>query len=482
MSGLSRHLIGLLIPLTLGLASSALAAQNLPLGRQTEDRPRAMPRWDQPEGKEDPPGVLNKHGIESFQQIALELSADRRWLTSEVLDDLKTTSLSLDEIFTEAPRLLEVNQNLYRMVLEKVGPGWDNFGPHSNYLVFINHEAYDGLGEDQALAFENGRERTITLEDLKKTAAIGLTLQGITPDEEPKHRQGVIGLESTIHLSEVRPHIRSARQFAIGKLLSANEPIQGCSYVSAPTSCSNGVPVCASATATPYFLVSAIKIKTDNEGLFKGNPEVELYPFRINPTSPPGGSTDIRTNWIFDGRYVTDTSGRYVYLPNVNDTGKWYYISGGVAVFPSNLSNEWVGTLVENDDTTGKLEIDRNKTNTIKLPIGKLIAYIFDGLDFLKGFKLIISLGFLNDTDDLWQPSLAINNDQFCSSGVGKPFPYTYSMTGDEWEMQGYFACIDPACVPDPCAGDPCCGDPCCGDPYCGGGPVCPRGEICQIQ
>lgn len=478
MKSLLGRCLVFLLALTLGMVSSASTAQDPPShGWGIEERPRVTSRLDQPEGKEDPPGVLNKHGIESFRQVALELSSDRRWLTSEVLEGLETMNLSLDEIFTEAPGFLEVDQSLYRIVLEKVGPGWDDFGPQSKYLVFINHEAYDGLGEDHALAFENGRERTISPQDLTKTPAISLTLKGITPDEQPRHRNGVIGLESTIHLGRVRPQVRSARRFAIGKLLAANETTKSCSYLSAPTSCSNGVPVCASATATPYFLVSGIRIRIDREGSFKGNPEAELFPFRINPNSPYGGSTDVRTNWIFDGRYVTDTAGRYVYLPNVNNTWQWYYMYDGVAVFPSNLSNEWVGTLVENDDTTGQLEIDRNKSNRIKLPIGWVISQIFDGLDFLKGFNLIISLGFLNDSDDLWQPSLGIDNNLFCSSGVGQPFPYTYYLYGEEWDMQGHFACIDPACVPDPCAGDPCCGDPCCGDPYCGGG--CVPGQFC---
>jgi hypothetical protein len=468
----------LVVLLALGVISSALAAQEPPHGLEIEDKPRVVPRLDQPEGKEDPPGLLNKHGIESFRQVARELSSDRRWLTSEVLESLGTMRLSLDEIFTEAPSFLEVDQSLYRIVLEKAGSGWDDFGPKSKYLVFLNHEAYDGLGEDHALAFENGRERTISAEDLKKTPAISLTLQGITPDEQPRHRHGVIGLESTIHLGQARPQVRSTRRYAIGKLLAANETTQSCSYISAPTSCSNGVPVCASATATPYFLVSGIRIRIDREGTFKGDPEAELFPFRINPNSPYGGSTDVRTNWIFSGRYVTDTAGRSVYLPNVNNTWQWYSIYDGVAVFPSNLSNEWVGTLVENDDTTGKLEIDRNKSNLIKLPVGAVIAQIFDGLDFLKGFNLVVSLGFLNDSDDLWQPSLAIDNNLFCSSGVGQPFPYTYTLYGEEWDMQGHFACIDPACVPDPCGGDPCCGDPCCGDPYCGGG-CGSGGQIC---
>lgn len=422
--------------------------------------------------------MLNKKDIESVRQLAQQLSSDRSWLTSEVLKGLETMSLRLDEVFTEAPRFIEVDKSLYRMAVEKVGPGWKDFKPGSKYLVFINHEAYNELGEDHALAFEDGKERTITLEDLKNTAAISLTLQDTTPDEQPRHRQGIVGLESAIHLGQVRPQVRSERSFAIGKLLAANETTQSCSYTSAPTSCSNGVPVCAS--GSPYFMVSGIRIRIDREGAFKGDPETELFPMRINPNSPYGGSTDIRTKWIFDGRYVTDTAGQYVYLPNVDNTWQWYYINGGAAIYPAALSNEWVATLVENDDDTGRLELDNNKTNTIKLPVGTIISKIFDGLDFLRGFDLVISLGFLNDSDDLWLPSLALDNNLFCSSGVGQPFPYTYYLYGNEWDMQGHFACIDPTCVPDPCAGDPCCGDPCCGDPYCGGGGCGYGGQICQ--
>lgn len=464
---LNRSLVFLL---TLGTVSSAMTAQELGHGKESGVTRELF----QSEGKEDPPGVVNQRGVESLSQLALQLSLDRSWLTGDVLKGFDTMSLRLNEIFAGAPNFIEVEGKLYRLVLEKVGPGWHNFGPRSNYLVFLNHEAYDKLGENYALAFENGRERIISLEDLKKNAAISLTLQDITPDERPRDRRGVVGLESTIQLGKVRPKFRSERALDIGKLLAGNKIIQkSCEYVSAPIACSNGVPVCASGSASPYFLLSALMIKVDNEGAFKGNPEVELYPLRINPYSPYGGSTDVRTDWQFDGRYVTDPSGRYVYLPDVNNTWQWYYLNNGLALFPSNLSNEWVGTLVENDDDRGRLNIDRNRSNTIKLPVGTIVSHIFDNLDFLKGLSLVITLGFLNDSDDLWYPSLAVNNDLFCSSGVGQPLPYTYYLSGDEWDMQGYFACIDPACVPDPCGGDPCCGDPCCGDPCCTGTGIC---------
>ena len=461
---------GFVLLLTLGTVSSALAAQE-PAPTEMIDR-----QLIQSEGKEDPPGVLNQHNINALKQLAAKLSSDRSWLTNDILKGFDTMSLRLDEVFAAAPMFIEIEGELYRLLLEKVGPGWQSFKPDSKYLVFLSHEAYDVLGENYALAFEEGKERTIDLTDIEKTAAISLTLRNITPDEQPKGLKDVVGLESEIKLGKVSPKLRTERDFDIRKMLSGSQAAESsCSYISAPTGCSNGVPVCASSSATPYFMVSGIRIRIDNEGAFKGSPETELFPMKINPNSPAGGSNNLRTTWIFDGRYVTDTAGRYVYLPDVNNTWQWYTISDGVAVFPSNLSNEWVGTLVENDDITGKLEIDKNKSNRIKLPIGSVIAMIFDGLDFLKGFSLIISLGFLSDSDDLWQPSLALDNNLFCSSGMGQPFPYTYTLYGEEWDMQGHFACIDPACVYDPCAGDPCCGDPCCGDPYCGG---C-GGQIC---
>ncbi|HYO13333.1 MAG TPA: hypothetical protein VE685_09085, partial [Thermoanaerobaculia bacterium] len=327
------------------------------------------------DGKQDPPGVLNNVKIDSVRQLALRLSSDRNWLRSDVLKTLDKMGVRVNEIFADAPELVEVDQNLYRLVLEKVGSGWQGFNPHSSpYLIFLDHDTFDGYGENFALAFENGKERMIVEEDLRKTAAIGLSLKGITPDERPERGTGVVGIDQPIRLGRVAPRFRSTTPIDIGAIANRKN---SCLPESAPTSCSSGVPVCSSPNATPYFVLSSVLIKKDHEDSFSGDPGIELYPLRLNLSSPYGGSSDVRTNWIFDGRTVTDLAGRSRYLPDVDNNYTWYNISGGLAVFPSRASSEWVATLIEDDDTKGRLKIHRDKYNPFKKRDNTIPFYSF---------------------------------------------------------------------------------------------------------
>jgi hypothetical protein len=416
------------------------------------------------EGKQDPPGVLNNAKIDSVRQLALHLSSDRSWLTKDVFKALNTMSVRVDELFSEAPQFVEVDQRLYRLVLEKVGPGWQGFNPRSSaYLIFLDHETFDGLGENYALAFQNGKERTVTEGDIEKTAAIGLSLKGATPDEGPVNRRSIAKLEQPIRLGKFQPRFRSTGAIDIGAIMAR----KSCATELAPASCNGGVPACSSSTASPYFVLTSLLIKQDHEGTFKGNPEIELYPLRINPSSPYGGSVDVRTNWIFSGRTVTDIAGRSRYLPDVQNNNTWYSVSGGLALFPSNLSNEWAATLIENDDTTGKLEIDRDKYNPVKTRDAMVKLYPFDLFDFLKDLaNLIWTLGFLSDSDDLYVQSLEVSNQTFCTEALGQYFPYNVTFDSTEWSLRGYYSCIDPACVPPPPPPpDPI--EPTCGTQYC---------------
>jgi hypothetical protein len=463
---------GIVLLLTLGMVSSAMTAQE-PVHTEMVDRQPLV----QSEGKEDPQGLLNQQSLDSVRGLAAKLSSDRSWLTREVLDGLNSMSVHLDEVFAAAPKFVEVDEKLYRLVLEKVGDGWQDFNPKSSrYLVFLNHEVYDGLGENYALGFEKGKERVLVEEDVTKVASIGLTLRGITPDEKPKGRQGVVGIHSPIELGKVQARLRGPIDQKLSSLLSGVQASTSCSYLSAPVACSSsGVPVCSSGSASPFFVLTKLMIKTDHEGAFKGDPETELFPLRLNLASPIGGSSNVRTNWIFSGRYVTDLAGRSVYLPDVENNNQWYTVSGdGLALFPANLSNAWVGTLVENDDDTGLLELNRDRTNPVKGQFTYDSTKKFDYFDLLwNAFQFVITLAFQSDSDDLWVESLEVANSRFCSGGLGEPYPYNFLFDAQEWAMQGHFACIDPTCVPDPCGGDPCCGDPCCGMSYCCGRPGC---------
>ncbi|MES1241761.1 MAG: hypothetical protein ABUT39_09105 [Acidobacteriota bacterium] len=428
------------------------------------------------DGKQDPPGVLNEMKIDSVRQLAMGLSSSRNWLRDDVLKALDRMGVRIDEIFAEAPEFVEVDHRFYRLVLEKVGAGWQGFKPDSSaYLIFVDHDTFDGYGENFALAFQDGKERMIVKEDIEKTAAIGLSLKETMPSERPARGARVVGLDQSIRLGKVATRFRST------SLLNIRANSETCLPESAPTSCSGGVPVCSSPNASPYFVLTSALIKTDHEDAFSGNPEIEIYPLRVNPSSPYGGSSDVRTNWIFDGRTVADLAGRSRYLPDINNNYTWYSISGGgLALFPSQASNEWVATMIEDDDTKGRLKIERTKYNPFKKRDYTIVpVYSFDFFDLWKfGLGFILSLDILNDSDDLYVQSLEVSNNTFCSEALGQYFPYTLLFDSSEWSLQGYFACIDPTCVPDPCAGDPCCGDPCCGDPYCGGGGGCGN-QIC---
>ena len=420
------------------------------------------------DGKQDPPGVLNNVQIDSVRQLALRLSSNRNWLRNDVLKTLDKMGVRVNEIFAEAPEFVEVDQNIYRLVLEKVGSGWQGFNPHSSpYLIFLDHDTFDGYGEGFALAFENGTERMIVEEDLQKIAAIGLSLKDVTPDEWPERGARVVGIDQPIRLGEVAPRFRSTNPIDIGAIVNRKD---SCLPESAPTSCSGGVPVCSSPNASPYFVLSSLLIKKDHEDAFSGDPGIELYPLRLNPNSPYGGASDVRTNWIFDGRTVTDLAGRSRYLPDVDNNYTWYNISGGLALFPSLSSNEWVATLIEDDDTKGRLKIHRDKYNPFRKRDGTTInLFSFDFFDnWIATIGFILTLDILNDSDDLYLQSIEVSNATFCSEALGQYFPYTLTFDSSEWSLRGNFACIDPTCVPDPCAGDPCCGDPCCGSYCCG--------------
>jgi hypothetical protein len=419
------------------------------------------------EGRQDPPGTLNYANLDGVRQLALRLSSSRNWLTKDVLQAMDKMSVRLDEVFSGAPQFIEVDHHLYRIVLEKVGPGWKNFNPRtSEYFIFLDHETFDAFGENYALAFQNGKERRVAEEAMETTAAIGLSLKGITPDERPRESAGIVGIDQPIQIGKIHPRFRSA-----GATIGQKD---SCVQESAPVSCSGGVPVCSSPNASAYFVLSSILIKTDHEDAFSGNPEIELYPLRINPSSPYGGTSDVRTSWIFDGRTVADLAGRSRYLPDVNNKNTWYYLSGGgLALFPLQTSNEWTATLIEDDDEKGRLKIDRDKYNPVKTREATVKLYPFDLFDFLKDLAhLVYTLDLLSDSDDLYLKSLEVSNQTFCSEALGQYFPYTMTFDSDEWSLQGYYSCVDPTCFPPP---------PPPPDPtYCGGGeyPV----EICNFQ
>jgi hypothetical protein len=110
----------------------------------------------------------------------------------------------------------------------------------------------------------------------------------------------------------------------------------------------------------PYLELVGLYLVTDHEGWPRGNPEADLFLADWN-SSMPGNELVIRptTPYIFSGRYVTDAAGRSRYLPDVNDTGRWYTFPG-IAVFQY---NPYLGSglyLVEDDDQAGVLALGGN--------------------------------------------------------------------------------------------------------------------------
>jgi hypothetical protein len=119
--------------------------------------------------------------------------------------------------------------------------------------------------------------------------------------------------------------------------------------------------VTATATATsclnPFLMLTGIYLVIDHEGWPRGKPEYEIF-LADWDSSMPGNKLVIRptTPYQFDGRYVTDAAGRTVYLPDVNDTGRWYNFAP-VAMF---AYNPYIGNglySIEDDSGPGVLKV-----------------------------------------------------------------------------------------------------------------------------
>lgn len=415
---------------------------------------------------DDPPGLLADNQLGSLKELAVRLSADRSWMRPEIFTTLGFQDLHLDEIFVDAPEVVRFESNYYRIQVEKVGPMWEGFQIESDpYFVFLTHEIYDGLGDDRALAYLDGDETVIFETDFQKTPALAVTLVKLPPSVKVTSFEKIVALESSFDLgaAELRlpverlpihlfPELQNLIHLATNPGLEQNTT---CTQAVAPTSCSNGRPVCGTGYK-PYFVLTSLMIKTDHEGCcFKGNPEIELFPLRIDVASQLGSNTTASTNLLFKGASTTDMAGRTRYLPDVNNTNTWYNVTNGLAIFPADLGNELSALLVEDDDDTGVLRVNANKVNVTKL-LKSVSSLIFDSrsidLSFLVKLGRIILdiIGIFNDGDDLYQESLGVANNLFCTNSLGQM--KTYHLISQEWEMKGNFACINPSC-PDPSTG-----------------------------
>lgn len=404
---------------------------------------------------DDPPGVLDELDTGYIVELGERLSADRTWLSDEALAMLDDIGLRLDELFAGVPEFFTKDGgDHYRIKIEKVGSLWGSFDPASDpFAIFLTHEAYTGLGLDRVLAFMDGAQTVLFERDLETLPALALTIESHPPGRPIAKSASVGSFEQPVELGSARLDLRrfDAELVAGFPLVPAMKA--GCSHEVAPTSCNGMRPVCA-AGASLHFILSALKIRTDHEGFGKGNPEIELFPFNIDGAST-GSTSNRSTPFIFDGRTIADSAGRSRFLADVNNTNVWYSLGKGVAICPATLGGEWAMTLVEQDDTTGVLMIKGDRTNTVKMmrfenpsSSGNTVQiYPFNALKFVFQFiKLLFGL-WSGDGDDLYQESIGLTGNLFCNDGLGKPAPKIFNLASAEWDMQGYFACVNPSCA-----------------------------------
>lgn len=437
--------------------------------------PRTTPARPAEPDNPVPNAVVEPGRAQTLSRLARLLSEDRGWLTANVVDELAERGLWIDEVFSAAPAVLAADGVLYRVVLEAFGDAWKGFDPAADpYVVYLTHEVYGGLGPERVLGFRAGQRSVFLAPDFDTVAGVGVTLADLTPDEVAELRTGaaptVQPLADPIHLGPPRPRVR-ARVAPEALLSSGGNAV--CPRELKPT-CSAGRPACTSGY-TPFFTLDQLKIKEDHEPI--GSPEIELYPVRVDLQSAAGGSTDIRTGLIFSGRTVTDFAGQSKYLPDVNSKNQWYTI-GSLALFPTNSATEFGATLVDDDSEAGRLKIDKEKINKVRVLQAGAGVYTVVKQEKLDRFLLFVAitalvdmLGILNNDDDLFVDSLGVANSLYCNDGINYSFPKSYALTTTEWEMKGHFSCINPSCTsspppPPPPQCEPT-GAPCIGDLDC---------------
>ncbi|HEX2254481.1 MAG TPA: hypothetical protein VHQ65_14525 [Thermoanaerobaculia bacterium] len=420
--------------------------------------------------KDDPPGLLAESGLGNLKELAARLSIDRSWLRPEILRGLELQDLRLDEVFVHAPEAVRLGQDLYRIQLERVGSGWEGFDPdNAPYIVFLSQEVFDGWGDDRALGFRDGLEMPIFESDLEEQAALAVTLVEIHP-ADPVAGGAVSSLDASLELGSAQlrlPRHRLPLELLpevpgvdLGALVGASQGLESvtaastCTQEVASSGCSSGRPVCPTGYL-PYFVLDQLLIKTDHEGALKGNSEIELFPLRIDVVSPPGSTATAQTTLWFYGQYVTDMAGRSRYLPDVNNTWSWYTVTNGLALFPLDRGFEFSALLVEQDDDRGVLRVHPTKINITKLwksvqQVINDIRTMDDNFLFSIGKLLLNIIAIFNDGDDIYQESIGVANNLFCTDSPGQK--KTYFFDTQEWQMKGHFSCINPSC-PDPSSG-----------------------------
>jgi hypothetical protein len=419
------------------------------VGDAAVSRPPATPT--------DRPGVLGEDRLAAVSELAAWLSRERAWLTPETLKELDHRALGLDEIFDRAPRYVSVDDATYRIKLEKVGDRWGGFvAGRDPFIAFLTQEVYDGLGGDHALGYQDGEEMILVASDFENLPAIALTFLQLTPEERPAAGVRVLDLcaKQSIALGKPRAALASKPDGVTpARPDRAAATKDTCAPEVAPTAC-NGIQLVCPATYQPYFVLSGLRVFNNHEGCcFHGDPEIEIYPLRIDSVTGAGGQPNATTQLVFSGRNIIDVAGRSRFLPDVDDGGALY--SMNVALLSTNMASQFAGLMVEDDGDAGRLETSNTNINVSQLLDSGFQIFQdirnMDRFELIKdSFTLLDLLGFLNNDDDLFQPSLGATNSLFCNNALGGPFPRVFTLSSGEWEMQGYFACVNATCEPQP--------------------------------
>jgi len=407
-----------------------------------------VPPADPAEESADPPGAFDTAQVGPVATLAQKLSLDRTWLTEDILSKLEETTVPLEEILPGSTSVFLEDDYIYITRVEKVGALWADFNPDSDpYFVFLTHEVYTGLGEDRALAFQDGIQTEVFLEDFDLLPALALTIERVPLDTAIDFVETASDPDNL----PIEPICRSTSDTSSGSndpdhliidpdcepdptptKLCPNSGTSCPQY--APTACSQGSPVCPTGS-NPYFVLRRLLIKEDHEGLFKGNPEIELHPLNIEAL-PQGSGTSPYTRFVFSGRRICDAVGQERFLPDINDENAWYSFEH-VALYPAKVGEDWALTLVEDDEgLLGTINKSGSTANTIYVfrstsSISALTRSL-SSLNFVVGNTSLFRASFPGGDDDLYQPSIGVTNDLFCNSGLNHAFPRVFSLNTPE--------------------------------------------------
>lgn len=174
----------------------------------------------------------------------------------------------------------------------------------------------------------------------------------------------------------------------------------GFQEVREPAAAKSSIPSSKIQSSSPYASCFQIKIIKNSEGWT--NHETEVY-LKIPDELAYQGETIHK----FDGTSRTDSSGRNVYYPDINDTGTWYNVVDEVALFALDSQNRgWVA--IEDDYGTG---YHIRKENPGGCQNGLPCTVVFstdvqfaDGSavwDVSREYFFILNTG-INNQDDLW--------------------------------------------------------------------------------